>query len=396
MTAQGQRAIATLMTRGPKPRYEALIRAGELNADPAQGQAIERLQDLHDAVRAYCRSRKGWFVRPQSPPRGLYLWGGVGRGKTLLMDLFVNNTDIAAKRRVHFHEFMADVHERIARWRAADDRAKRDHKGVNRKAPDDPMPPVAHDLAREAVLLCFDEFQVSDIADAMILGRLFEALFARGVVIVATSNRAPDDLYKDGLNRQLFLPFIELLKEKSEALELVTARDYRLDKLAGAPVYHQPLGPAADKAMDEAWARMLSGARERKESITLKGRKIPIPRAGRGAARFTFSDLCEHPLGASDYIAIVNRYGAVFVDHIPVMGAEKRNEARRFINLIDAVYDSRTKFICSADGPPDAHYLAGDGAFEFERTASRLIEMQSEEYLAAEQRRSVHAEEKDD
>ena len=240
--AQGQ-AIAKLMTRGPKPRYEALIREGELDADPAQGQAIERLQELHDAVRAYCRSHKNWFARTSPPPRGLYLWGGVGRGKTLLMDLFANNTDIAAKRRVHFHEFMADVHERIARWRAADESAKRRHKGVNRKAPDDPMSPVAYDLAQQALILCFDEFQVTDIADAMILGRLFEALFERGVVVVATSNRAPDDLYKDGLNRQLFLPFIALLKDKTKVLELVSARDYRLDKLAGAPVYHQPLGP---------------------------------------------------------------------------------------------------------------------------------------------------------
>ena len=374
------------MTKGPKPRYEALIREGELDADPAQGQAVERLQELHDEVKAYCRSRGRWFSRPQTPPRGLYLWGGVGRGKTLLMDLFVNNTNIAVKRRVHFHEFMADAHERIARWRAADENAKRRHKGVNRKAPDDPMPPVAYDLAGEAALLCFDEFQVTDIADAMILGRLFEALFERGVVVVATSNRAPDDLYKDGLNRQLFLPFITLLKEKTQALELISARDYRLDKLAGAPVYHQPLGADADQAMDRAWARMLSGAREHAESIAVKGRTVPVPRAGRGAARFSFTDLCERPLGASDYLAIVNRYGALFVDRIPIMDAGKRNEAQRFINLIDAVYDSRTKFICSADGPPEALYRAGDGAFEFERTASRLFEMQSEEYLATEHR----------
>ncbi len=372
------------MIRGPKPRYEALIREGALDADPAQDQAVERLQELHDQVRAYCRSRKGWFGRTPSPPRGLYLWGGVGRGKTLLMDLFVNNTDITAKRRVHFHEFMTDAHERIARWRAADDKTKRRHKGVNRKAPDDPMAPIAHDLARDALLLCFDEFQVTDIADAMILGRLFEALFDNGVVVVATSNRAPDELYKDGLNRPLFTPFIELLKEKTEVIELAAARDYRLDKLSGAPVYHQPLGAAADRAMDDAWARMLSGARERREKVTVKGRILTVQRAGRGAARFDFADLMEQPLGAGDYIAIVNRYGALFVDHIPVMGPHQRNEARRFINLIDAVYDSRTKFVCSADGPPDALYRDGDGAFEFERTASRLVEMQSEDYLAAE------------
>lgn len=372
------------MMRGPKPRYDALIRDGALDADPAQGRAIERLQILHDDVRAYCRSRRGVFRRSKAPPRGVYLWGGVGRGKTLLMDLLAHNTDIAAKRRVHFHEFMADVHDRIAKWRATDAGAKRRHKGVDRKAPDDPMPPVAYDLASEASLLCFDEFQVTDIADAMILGRLFTALFDNGVIVVATSNRAPDALYKDGLNRQLFTPFIELLKEKTDVVELVAARDYRLDKLSGAPVYHQPLNGAADRAMNDAWARMLSGGRERRETITVKGRVLTIPRAGRGAARFEFSELIEQPLGASDYIAIANRYGALFVDHIPIMGPDKRNEARRFVNLIDAIYNASAKFVCSADGPPESLYQDGDGAFEFERTASRLIEMQSDEYLAAE------------
>lgn len=372
------------MKKGPKARYDALIRNGALDVDPAQSEAVERLQALHDNVRAYCRSKRGWLRRPKAPPRGLYLWGGVGRGKTLLMDLLANNTDIAAKRRVHFHEFMADVHERIAQWRASEAGAKRRHKGVDRKAPDDPMPPVAHDIASQASLLCFDEFQVTDIADAMILGRLFKALFEKGVVVVATSNRAPDALYKNGLNRQLFTPFIALLKEKTEIFELVAARDYRLDKLTGAPVYHQPLGPSSDQAMDEAWARMLSGARDRRETIAVKGRVLTIPRAGRGAARFDFADLMEQPLGASDYIAIANRYGALFVDAIPVMGPEKRNAARRFVNLIDAVYNAGTKFVCSADAPPDRLYPAGDGAFEFERTASRLVEMQSDEYLAGE------------
>jgi len=381
--------------RGPKPRFDALIRDGVLDADAAQAMAIDQLQHLHDAVRAYCRSRKGWFQRSQKPPRGLYLWGGVGRGKTLLMDLFANNTDIASIRRVHFHEFMGDVHDRIARWRALSDAQKKSHKGVNRKAPDDPMAPVAHDLAKDALVLCFDEFQVSDIADAMILGRLFEALFENGVVVVATSNRAPDDLYKNGLNRQLFTPFIELLKQKADVVKLDADRDYRLDKLAGAPVYHQPLSANADSAMDDAWARMLSGAREKEEELPVKGRILKIPRTARGAARFHYSELMEQPLGANDYIAIVNRYGALFVDRIPIMGPEKRNEARRFINLIDAVYDSRTKFVCSADGPPETLYAAGDGVFEFERTASRLVYMQSEDYLAAEHQTARAGEEGD-
>ncbi len=374
------------MTRGPKPRYEALIRAGALDADPAQEDAVERLQDLHRRVRAYCRSMKRWFGRKKPAPQGLYLWGGVGRGKTLLMDLLYNNADIGAKRRVHFHEFMAEVHERIAAWRTASDRARRRHKAFNKKAPDDPMPPVALDIAQDALLLCFDEFQVTDIADAMILGRLFEALFAQGVIVVATSNRHPDDLYKDGLNRQLFEPFIALLKSKTDVFELRSAKDYRLEKLTGAPVYYYPLNDENRRAMDAAWGRMLSGAREKRETVCVKGRTLIVPRAGRGAARFTFSDLCEKPLGAGDYLTLVQHYGSLFLDNIPAMGPEKRDAARRFINLIDAIYDTRTKLICSAAVEPAGLYTAGDGALDFERTVSRLMEMGSEGYLAAEQR----------
>lgn len=371
------------MTKGPRPRYHALVEEGALSPDPAQEEAADRLQTLHDALKGYRGPKRRWFGDGDPAPKGMYLWGGVGRGKTLLMDLFFNNTTHGRKRRVHFHEFMAEIHDRIAAWRASDSTAKRRHKAYNRNAPDDPMPPVAHDVAREALLLCFDEFHVTDIADAMILGRLFTALFNEGVVMVATSNRPPDDLYKDGLNRQLFLPFIDLLKSKLSILELQSAEDYRLAKLTAAPVYYTPLGPEADAAMDAAWARMISGGHQHREVIHLRGRKLVVQCAARGAARFTFAELCEKARGADDYLALTRRYGSVFLDHIPIMGPEKRNEAKRFSTLIDMLYDARVKLVCSADGEPEMLYPEGHGAFEFERTASRLIEMRSSDYLAS-------------
>ncbi len=371
------------MKKGPLPRYRALVAEGALEPDPAQETAAERLQTLTEAL---ARGRQRGFLGfgRSEPPRGVYLWGGVGRGKSLLMDIFFNNTPVAPKRRTHFHEFMLDVHDRIADWRVSDGQTKRRHKGRNRQSLDDPMPPVARDIAETARVLCFDEFQVTDIADAMILGRLFEALFAEGVVMVATSNRRPDDLYRDGLNRQLFLPTIDLIKTHLDVLELAAARDYRLERLSGSRVYHTPLGADADAAMDEAWARMICGARERAETIEIKGRKVRAPRTARGAARFDFAALCEAPLGPADYLAIVRRYGALFIDRIKQMGPESRNEAKRFVTLVDALYETRTKLVCSAAAPPDQLYTEGDGAFEFERTVSRLIEMQSADYLAAE------------
>ena len=372
------------MKKGPRPRYQKLVEAGVLESDPAQEDAVDRLQAVHNELRG--AGQRGFFRRAAPAPKGLYLWGGVGRGKTLLMDIFFNNTGVAAKRRAHFHEFMLDAHERIAAWRAADDKTRRRHKAWSRKAPDDPIPLVAHDIAQHAKLLCFDEFQVTDIADAMILGRLFAGLFERGVTVVATSNRAPDDLYKDGINRQLFLPFIDLLKSRLDILELKSARDYRLEKLEGAPVYYQPLGPEADAAMDAAWNRMICGGHAHRETIHVKGRTLTVACAARGSARFDFAELCEKPLGASDYLAVVRRYGTLFIDRIPRMGPERRNEATRFVTLVDAIYDSRVKLVCSADGEPEDLYPAGDGAFEFERTASRLREMRSEAYLAADRK----------
>lgn len=370
--------------RGPLKRYMTLVEQGALAPDPAQAAAAEQLQMLENALAAR-RGLSALLKRP-APPRGIYLWGPVGRGKSLLMDIFFNNSMAAPKRRVHFHEFMAETHERIAAWRAADETERRRHPGRNRDSADDPMPPVAHDIASKARLLCFDEFQVTDIADAMVLKRLFEALFDKSVVVVATSNRAPDDLYRDGLNRQLFLPFIALLKSRLDIIELKSARDYRLEHLAGAAVYHAPLGPAADAAMDEAWLRLIAGGSERAETIEVQGRAVPVPRAARDAARFTFDQLCRSALGPRDYLAVATRYGAVFLDRIPRLTPAERNEAKRFVTLIDALYEAKTKLICSADAAPFDLYPTGDGAFEFARTASRLIEMRSEGYLAAEHR----------
>lgn len=380
--------------RGPLPRYRALVADGALDADPAQEAVAERLQALYEALAArrtlgtgfLSAAAKFWGARaaPKADARGVYLWGDVGRGKSLLMDIFFNNAAAGPKRRVHFHEFMAETHERIAAWRALPEREKKRHPGVNRKAPDDPMPPVGRDIARDAALLCFDEFQVSDIADASILGRLFEALFAEGVTVVATSNRRPDDLYKDGLNRHRFLPFIEMLKERLDVIEIEGAHDYRLERLSGAPVYYAPLGPESMAAMDEAWEALICGGEERAEHIDVKGRRLTIARTARGAARMSFADLCEKPLGAGDYLALARRYGALFLDRIPVMGPAMRNEAKRFVTLIDALYEAKTKLVCSADARPDGLYPQGDGAFEFARTASRLMEMQSVDYLGAE------------
>ncbi|MCB2097684.1 MAG: AFG1 family ATPase [Parvularculaceae bacterium] len=383
MTLSAGSSIEALM-RGPFPRYRELIDAGALERDTAQEDAAARLQSLSEALSSEKRGAWALFARRAPSPQGIYIWGAVGRGKSLLMDIFFNNTDVRPKRRVHFHEFMAETHDRIAAWRAADGKTKRRHRKASKISIDDPMPPVAGDIAADARLLCFDEFQVTDIADAMILGRLFDALFAEGVTIVATSNRRPDDLYKDGLNRQLFLPFIESLKARLDVIELDAARDYRLDRLAGAPVYYSPLGPEADAAMDRAWRTMIAGAQEQAEALVVKGRTVAAPRCARGLTRFAFPELCEAPLGAADYIAIVRRYGAVFIDRIPRMGPDKRNEAKRFVTLIDAMYESRTKLVCSADAPPSMLYDRGDGAFEFERTASRLAEMQTAAYLGAE------------
>jgi cell division protein ZapE len=297
----------------------------------------------------------------------------------MLMDMFFELVPSRRKRRTHFNDFMADVHDRIDAHRRALKRGE--VKG------DDPIPPVAAALADEARVLCFDEFAVTDIADAMILSRLFSALFAEGVVLVATSNVAPRDLYRDGLNRQLFLPFIDLLEEHTQVLRLDSGIDYRREKMSRLPVYLTPLGPETDRRMDEAWKIAMNGSAEAPVDLTVKGRTVHVPRAVRDVARFSFAELCEQPQGARDFLAIAARFHTIFIDHIPVLEQARRNEAKRFILLIDTLYDRHARIVVSAAAAPEKLYAGRTGteAFEFERTASRLTEMQTREWLEAPQ-----------
>ncbi|GAB5502270.1 cell division protein ZapE [Pyruvatibacter sp.] len=361
--------------------YRALVASGAIEHDPAQEAAADQLQMLHDALKGYQPGQKrGLFGLGGAveAPRGLYIFGGVGRGKSMLMDLFFAHAPVKQKQRIHFHDFMQDVHGRVHEWRQREKQGK-----VSKSAGGDPIPSVVDAIMKQTTLLCFDEFQVTDITDAMILGRLFTALFERGLVVVATSNRDPGTLYENGLNRQLFVPFIDLLRQQMDVMELVAAADYRLKHLAGAPVYHAPLNGVASQAMEDAWSRLTTGVKPAPCSVEVKGRKVVVPRAAMGIARFHFDDLCRQPLGAADYLKIARSFHTLLVDEIPQMGPESRNEAKRFVTLIDALYENKTKLVCSAQAIPDDLYPAGDGSFEFERTASRLFEMQSEAYMSA-------------
>ncbi|MBZ9849117.1 cell division protein ZapE [Mesorhizobium sp. CA14] len=366
-----------------RQRYDHLVQSGAVGRDPAQERIVAALDRLIDEISAKRLAHKssalGWLFaakrQPREPVKGLYIHGGVGRGKTMLMDMFFELLPVRRKRRVHFNDFMADVQDRIQRHRQAR------KEGTIKE--DDPIPPVARALADEAWVLCFDEFSVTDIADAMILSRLFSALFANGVVLVATSNVAPENLYRDGLNRQLFLPFISLLERNAHVMTLDAEKDYRQEKLNRQPVYVTPDDAAAERALDEAWKAMTHGQPTGEVTLTLKGRQLVVPRAAGDAARFSFGDLCEKPLGARDYLAIAGRFSTVFIDHVPVLGEGKRNEAKRFILLIDTLYDHHMRLVMSAAAPPDRLYTAkrGTEVFEFERTASRLVEMQSRDWL---------------
>lgn len=355
--------------------YDSKVRCGDLNADIAQAVVAKKLDVLCDALDVYEPAPPPggiakWlgFAKQVTPPQGLYIHGDVGRGKTMLMDMFYELSRVKPKSRIHFHEFMQGVHARVHHWR---------------KQNDDPIPPMADKIAADATLLCFDEFQVSDITDAMILGRLFTALFERGVVVVATSNIEPDGLYKHGLNRGSFLPFIKLMKQKLDVISLDGETDYRLERLMGHKVYVTPLGAAADAEVQRMWHDLTECKAAPPMELKVTGRTLVVPQAARNVARFSFEDLCVKPLGPGDFLKIAKTFHTVVIDHIPKLNKSRRNEAKRFVTLIDALYDNQVRLIASAAVAPQKIYPEGDHAFEFNRTASRLMEMQSEEYLMA-------------
>ena len=379
---------------GPLPAYRARIAEGALASDPAQALIAERLQDLWRRLRDYdpkpeAAAQPGFLARifgtrrpvdeaPEGTPQGLYIVGEVGRGKSMLMDLFFACADVPRKQRLHFHQFMQQAHRRIHAWKQAlgDDAAARPSQDA------DPIPPLADSIATDAALLCFDEFQVHDIADAMILGRLFEALFQRGVVVVATSNTEPDDLFKGKPGRDAFLPFIALIKKRVEVLRLDAARDYRRERIRGLPTWHAPVDGRAERALDSAFRELTGEEHGDPARLAVLGRWVEVPQAARGVARFDFDDICGRPLGPADYLAIATQMHTLVIDGIPRLGPENFDKARRFITLVDALYEHRCKLVASAEAMPDLLYERGENAAMFERTASRLVEMQSQTYLA--------------
>ena len=348
--------------------YNALIAKDHLEPDPAQ-QSVLPAFDRVAAELASAPKKRGLFSKKPQAVRGLYIWGGVGRGKSMLMDLFHETVGGPKSRRVHFHAFMQEIQSAL-------------HE-VRKTGVDDAIRPVADDLSETVGLLCFDEMQITDIADAMIVGRLFDRMFENGVTVVTTSNRVPDDLYKDGLNRALFLPFIALLKERMDVVELSSPRDYRQDRLAGEQTYFHPPDAAARAAVDTIWSDLSGGASEMLV-LRIKGREVEIPSFSNGVARAKFYDLCGQPLGPADYLALAEAVRVLILDDIPRLSSENYNQARRFVTLIDALYEGRVKLIATAADTPENLYIEGEGSFEFERTASRLREMQAADWGVSE------------
>jgi len=359
------------MTSRIRNAYDIRVEEGVLTPDPAQGQVIDALERLEADL-----GRKGLFGRPPEV-KGIYLYGPPGRGKSMLMDLFYSATPEPRKTRAHFHAFMARIHGLVKQWREGDARTRKAVFGTHKG--DDPIPPIAKLIASEARLLCFDELQVTDIADAMILGRLFEALFEDRVVLAITSNRAPEDLYKNGVNRQLFLPFIDIIRQRCEVVQTAGARDWRLDRMTSAQVWHTPDDRAAFEAL---WRELKGGEPEEPAHLKVLGRDVVIQRTVGSMARATFEELCGRPLGPQDYLAIAARFHTLFLDDVPILSSANHHEARRLVTLVDALYETKAKLIVLAAARPEALYTEGVGAFEFERTVSRFNEMQSKDWLA--------------
>ncbi|MBK6895409.1 MAG: AFG1 family ATPase [Alphaproteobacteria bacterium] len=367
------------MTHTPLSLYSEKLLRGELHLDPAQGAAVKSLQRLYDELlEAEKKPRMSFFEKvsgkgkAEASPLGVYLHGGVGRGKSMLMDLFFSCLPLAiGKRRVHFHEFMIEVHDYIHTRRSEDT--------INGGAVDQALPSLGELIFQRSKVLCFDEFHITDVADAMILGRLFRLLFEKGVVVVATSNWPPDRLYEGGLQRERFLPFIALMKEKMEIVHLDSPHDYRARALAEEGTYFTPLGRATEQKMDALFGLLTGQAPALEEKLFVKGRRLPV-RTAKGVARFTFSQLCEQPLGAEDYVTIARNFHTVLLENVPALKYDRRNEAKRLMNLIDALYDKRVRVVISAETRPEKLYAGHDHSFEFQRTISRLQEMQSEGY----------------
>jgi len=376
---------------GPAERYHEMIECGELKEDVIQASIVDKFQELHQHLVFSENSPGDGFLknifnnkRRKKPPRGLYIYGDVGRGKSMLMDLFFDHAPLKEKCRVHFHAFMLEIHREMHEWRYMDEAERLDKFNTTEN---DPIPPLASQIHKSGRLLCFDEFQVSDVTDAMILGRLFGALIDLGVILVLTSNRVPDDLYKDGLNRGLFLPTIDMIKNNLDVEALDGPTDYRLERMKGMEVYHYPLGDEATNSLSKSFWRLTDHevndrSQVGPDDLEVQGRILHIPVTSRGVAVVSFKKMCSSALGSADYLALAWKYHTVIMVGIPKLGPDKRNEAKRFVTFIDAFYENNVKFLCCAAVAPEHLYAEGHGQFEFQRTVSRLMEMQSKEYLA--------------